>query len=329
MKCAVIQRHGTELTNVVIQNREDLTATGEDVRVKVVATALNRADLLQRRGLYNPPQGVVQDIPGLEFVGYVDKVGNDVTEWRDGDRVLGIVAGGAHAEQVVTNQWALLPVPEELSHTEAAAIPEAFITAHDALVTQGGMKHGDLVLVHSAAGGVGSAAIQLVNLFDARAAGTVGSTEKMQKVAEITPYFGINYREDDFQKSIEAEFGPSPVDLVLDTVGASYLKRNIELLKDRGTLVIVGLMGGAEETAPLAEILRKRLHVIGTVLRSRSLEERIEVTQAFAHQVIPHFTSGELRPLIDSVFPFDQLHKATERMENNENTGKIVLELSI
>jgi len=327
MKCAVIEHYGKDLSNLVIREREDLEASGEDVRVRVVATALNRADLLQRRGLYNPPPGVVRDIPGLEFLGYIDQVGENVTEWRKGERVFGIVAGGSYAEQVVTNQWAIVAVPEEMSDTEGAAVPEAFITAHDALITQGGMKPGDLVLVHSAAGGVGSAAVQLVDLFDARAAGTAGSREKLERVRGVTPFFGINYREEDFQRSIEAKFGPSPVDLVLDTVGAPYLQRNIELLRERGTLVIVGLMGGADGTAPLAEILRKRLHVIGTVLRSRSLEERIEVTQAFAHQVVPHLGDGGLRPLIDSVFPFERLHEATERMENNENTGKIVLEL--
>ena len=174
MKCAVIEKHGKELENLVIQEREDLVARGENIRVRVTATAINRADLLQRRGLYPAPPGAPQDIPGLEFVGYVDQIGEAVTEWKGAEPVFGIVAGGSYAEQLVTHQRLAVPVPGGMSETDAAAIPEAFISAHDALVTQGGMKPGDLVLVHAVAGGVGSAALQLVHQWGARAIGTAG-----------------------------------------------------------------------------------------------------------------------------------------------------------
>ena len=163
MKCAVIEKHGKEIENLVIQEREDLVARGENIRVRVTATAINRADLLQRRGLYPAPPGAPQDVPGLEFVGYVDQIGEEVTEWKGAEPVFGIVAGGSYAEQVVTHQRLAVPVPEGMSDTDAAAIPEAFISAHDALVSQGGMKAGDLVLIHAVAGGVGSAALQLVH----------------------------------------------------------------------------------------------------------------------------------------------------------------------
>ena len=271
MKCAVIRGFGQDLDNLVITEREDLEASGEDIRVKVVATAINRADLLQRRGLYPAPPGAPQDIPGLEFVGYVDQVGQKVTEWRGGERVCGIVGGGSYAEQVITHQRLVVPVPEELSDTEAAAIPEAFISAHDALVSQGGMESGDLVLVHAVAGGVGSAAVQLVHLWGAKAIGTAGSAEKLAKVADVVPFFGINYNEEDFQARIEDAFGTNAVEVVLDTVGARHWQQNLAVLKHCGTLVLFGLVGGATAETPLGVVLFKRLRIIGTALRGRLL----------------------------------------------------------
>lgn len=328
MKCAVIKKFGRELSNLVIEEKDDLVAAGENIRVKVSATALNRADLLQRRGLYPPPAGAPQNIPGLEFVGYIDQIGEGVTDWKGGERVFGIVAGGAYAEQVITHQRLAVLVPDELSDTEAAAIPEAFITAHDALISQGGLKPGDLVLIHAVAGGVGSAAVQLVNIWGAGAIGTAGSSVKLAKLAEFAPFLAVNYKREDFKKVIEAEFGAFPVDLILDVVGASCWQKNIELLKSRGTLILLGLMGGTSAETQLSTILSRRLRIIGTVLRSRPLEEKISATRAFAHQVVPHFKNRRLRPVVDSVFPFDQLHEATDRMENRKNIGKIVLTFS-
>lgn len=328
MKCAVIERHGREIENLVIQEREDLVARGENIRVRVTATAINRADLLQRRGLYPAPPGAPQDVPGLEFVGFVDQIGEEVTEWKGAEPVFGIVAGGSYAEQVVTHQRLAVPVPEGMSDTDAAAIPEAFISAHDALVSQGGMKAGDLVLIHAVAGGVGSAALQLVHRWGARAIGTAGSAEKLERVAELAPLTAINYKEEDFHERIQELFGPNAVDLILDTVGADYWQRNLATLKTCGRLLLFGIMSGFSAETPLATVLTKRLRIIGTTLRSRPLEEKILATQAFAHQVIPLLAQGRLQPVIDSVVDFDKLHKATERMERNENTGKIVLSFS-
>jgi putative PIG3 family NAD(P)H quinone oxidoreductase len=325
MKCAVIEKFGPEIDNLAFQERSDLMATGENVRARVAATALNRADLLQRRGLYPAPPGVVQDIPGLEFVGTIDQVGDGVTEWKGGERVFGVVGGGSYAEQVVTHQRLLVGVPDALTDEQAAAVPEAFMVAHDALITQGEMKSGDLVLVHSVAGGVGSAALQLVNLVGARAIGTAGSKEKLNAISDLAPFHGVNYREEDFRESIEKEFGENCVDLILDTVGANYWNRNLELLKDRGKLILLGLMGGASAKTPLDRILSKRLRICGSTLRRRPLEEKIAVTQAFARQILPHFEMNKIKPLIDSIHSFEQLHKATEIMERNENVGKIIL----
>lgn len=328
MKCAVIKRFGKELGHLVIEKREDLAAEGENIRVSVSATAINRADLLQRRGLYPAPAGASQDIPGLEFAGYVDQMGEGVTAWKGGERVFGILAGGGYSDQIITHQRLVVPVPEGLSDSEAAAVPEAFIVAHDALVTQGEMRSGDLVLIHAVAGGVGTAGVQLAHLWGARAIGTAGSAEKLAKVGELAPFFPVNYKEEDFQESIEKEFGKSSVELILDTVGAPYWQRNIALLKDRGRIVMLGLLGGISAETPLNTILFKRLRIVGTTMRARPLEEKILATQAFAHEVVPHFKERRLKPVIDSVFPFDQVHEATARMESNQNVGKIVLTFS-
>ena len=325
MKCAVIKKHGKEIKNLVIQEREGLVARGENIRVRVTATAINRADLLQRRGLYPAPPGAPQDVPGLEFVGYVDQLGEEVTAWKGTEPVFGIVAGGSYAEQVVTHQRLAVPVPEGMSDTDAAAIPEAFISAHDALVSQGGMKAGDLVLIHAVAGGVGSAALQLVHQWGAQAIGTAGSKEKLERVAELAPLAAINYKEEDFRERIQELFGPNAVDLILDTVGADYWQKNLATLKTCGRLILFGIMSGLSAETSLATVLTKRLKIIGTTLRSRPLEEKILATQAFAHQVLPLLEQGRLLPVIDSVVAFDKLHEATERMERNENTGKIVL----
>jgi len=327
MRCAVIKRFGKELSNLAVEKREDLVPTGEFVRVRVAATALNRADLLQRRGLYPAPPDAPQDVPGLEFVGYIDQVGERVTEWRGGERVFGVVSGGSYADQLLTHQGLVVAVPDRLSEHEAAAVPEAFMVAHDALITQGEMQPGDLVLVHSVAGGVGSAAVQLVHASGGRAVGTGGTPQKLAVVSRLAPVVAVNYREEDFHDKIVNLFGKNAVALILDTVGAPYWKRNLDLLKVQGRLILLGMMGGAQAETPLATLLSKRLRIMGSTLRQRPLGEKIAVTRAFAKGVLPLLEQGKVKPVVDSVFPFAKLHEATARMENNENTGKIVLSL--
>jgi putative PIG3 family NAD(P)H quinone oxidoreductase len=327
MRCAVIKRFGKEIRNLVIEEREDLVATGEFVRVRVMATALNRADLLQRRGLYPAPPDAPQDVPGLEFVGYIDRVGEAVTGWRGGERVFGVVSGGSYGDQLLTHQGLIVAVPERLSEHEAAAVPEAFMVAHDALMTQGEMQPGDLVLVHSVAGGLGSAAAQLVHAFGGRAVGTAGSGDKLAAVARLAPVLAVNYRTEDFHEKVVNRFGGNAVAVILDTVGAPYWKRNLDLLKVQGRLILLGMMGGAQAETPLATLLAKRLRLMGSTLRQRPLAEKIAVTRAFAKGVLPLLEQGIVKPVVDSVFPFAKLHEATARMENNENMGKIVLSL--
>jgi NADPH2:quinone reductase len=328
MRCAFVQIYGESIENLVFEERPNLVAEDEAVRIRVTATALNRADLLQRRGLYPPPPGApdhVKDIPGLEFVGFVDQIGDRVSRWEGGERVIGIVPGGGYADQVVTHQSLVVEVPEDLSDEEAAAVPEAYMTAFDALVLQGEMKKGERVLIHAVASGVGTAAVQLVNAWGAKAIGTAGSRYKLDRVAKIAPFFPVNYREADFKEAVEYEFGSNAVHVILDLVGAEYWQRNIALLAVRGRLALVGRMSGSEAPTPLAAIMSKRLRIMGTVMRSRMLDEKTAVREAFEREVIPLLRDGRLKPVVDSVFPFAELHRATARMENNENVGKIVL----
>jgi putative PIG3 family NAD(P)H quinone oxidoreductase len=328
MRCAVIKAFGREIANLALEDRDDLAATGEFVRVRVTATALNRADLLQRRGLYPAPPEAPQDVPGLEFVGYIDQVGEAVTEWKGGERVFGVVGGGSYAEQLVTHEQLVVPVPDVLADPEAAAVPEAFMVAHDALSSQAKMRRGEVVLIHSVAGGVGSAAVQLAQVAGCRAIGTAGSAEKLAAVARLARFTAVNYREEDFHDKIISIFGKNAVAVILDTVGAPYWKRNLDLLKVGGRLILLGMMGGAQAETPLAVVLAKRLRIMGSTLRQRPLEEKVVVTRSFASEVLPLLAEREVKPVVDSVFPFGRLHEATARMENNENIGKIVLSLA-
>jgi putative PIG3 family NAD(P)H quinone oxidoreductase len=330
MRCAVVHIFGEDLENLVLEDRSDLEATGEDVRVRVTATALNRADLLQRRGLYPAPPGVpeaIKDIPGLEFMGRIDQIGDRVGRWQGGERVMGIVPGGGYADQVVTHEALLIPAPERLSDPECAAVPEAFITAFDALALQAGVRADERVLIHAVASGVGTAAVQLVDTWGGRAIGTSGSRHKLDAVAEITKFFPINYRESDFQQVIEDEFGKNAVDVVLDVVGATYWERNIAVLGAKGRLVLIGRLGGSEAKTNLASVMSKRLRIMGSVMRPRSLDEKSEVVEKFIEHVVPLFEHGRIKPVIDSIYAFEDIHRATARMENNENIGKIVLKM--
>jgi putative PIG3 family NAD(P)H quinone oxidoreductase len=297
----------------------------EQVRVRVRATALNRADLLQRMGLYPAPPGVRPDVPGLEFAGEVDAVGPGVTRVRPGERVFGIVGGGSYAEYVVTHEQLLVHVPDALDHAQAAAVPEAFMTAHDALVTLGGARAGANVLVHAVGSGVGLAAVQLAHALHTTVFGTARSAEKLARAAQ----YGLNHgcAPERFAEAIGAMTMGRGVDVVIDFVGGPYLRDNLRVLAERGRLVVVGLMGGAREEIDLALLLRKRLTVVGTVLRSRSLEEKIAVTRTFEREVVPLLARGTLRPVIDSVLPIEKVREAHERMASNANFGKIVLTL--
>ncbi|WP_026370301.1 NAD(P)H-quinone oxidoreductase [Kallotenue papyrolyticum] len=295
----------------------------DQVRVRVRATALNRADLLQRRGGYPAPFGAPQEIPGLEFAGEIDAVGPLVERLRPGDRVFGIVGGGAYAEYVITTERMAVPIPANLDWIAAAAVPEVFMTAHDAL-RQAGFVAGERVLIHAVASGVGTAALQLVRALGGFSIGTARTAEKLAAARALG--LDLDLPADGWLERLGATVGE--VDVILDLVGASYLQDNLQALAPRGRLVLIGLQSGSRATADLSLIQRKRLQVIGTVLRARPLEEKIAVTQAFARQVVPLLARGVVRPVIDRVFELAEAAEAHRYMERNANVGKIVLHVS-
>jgi len=294
------------------------------VLIEVAAAGLNRADCLQRRGFYPAPPGVPPDVPGLELAGVVETVGDSVDRWKPGDRVMGIVAGGAMATRVVTEADELMRIPKQLSLEEAAAVPEVFLTAYDAMVLQGDLRAGGTVLVHAVASGVGTAAIQLASVLRATSVGTSRTAHKLPRCTELGLDHAILVEDGQFSDTVLAAV-PQGVDVILDTVGAAYLAQNVKVVANKGRIIVIGLMGGVKADLNLGVLLSKRASIHGSVLRSRSSAEKAELTSAFAAQMLGRFASGELRPIIDEVLPMSEAQDAHHRMEANETFGKLVL----
>jgi putative PIG3 family NAD(P)H quinone oxidoreductase len=300
---------------------------GKQVLVHVKAAGLNRADLLQRRGLYPPPTGYSPNIPGLEFAGEIVEIGEAVEGWKTGDRVFGITAGEAQAELLLIESSLLARIPDNLSFTEAAAIPEAFITAHDAVFTQGELKSGETLLVHAVGSGVGLAAIQLAKAKGAKTVGTSRTADKLDRSRE----FGLDEailtgESPEFAKILKTKNSGHGVDVILDLVGAAYFSGNLDSLAVKGRLMLVGLTSGKLADIDLSVVLSKRLRIIGTVLRGRSLEEKAEATRKFSEQVVPLLASGKVRPNIDKIYPAERVGEAHEYLESNKSFGKVLLE---
>jgi tumor protein p53-inducible protein 3 len=325
MKAIVVtEPGGTE--NLRLAEVPDPELRDGHVLVDVKATALNRADLLQRRGAYPPPKGET-DILGLECAGVVVQVGADVGSFRPGDRVMALLPGGGYAERVVVHEKMAIPIPPRLSFEEAAAIPEAFLTAREALFTLGRIHAGGTVLIHAAAGGVGSAAVQLAKKAGARVVATAGSADKLAKVQDLGADTLVNYRTEDFAEVTLAVTEKKGADVVLDFIGASYFSKHLSCLTVGGRLVVIGMMGGTHAELNLAQLLMRRLQILGLVMRSRPLTDKIAITQTFIRESLPFLADGSLRPIVDCVLPLAEAAKAHDRMEANENFGKIVLKV--
>src|SRR6266478_8878096 len=297
------------------------------VRVRVRAAGLNRADILQRLGRYPAPPGYPQDIPGIEFAGEVSEVGDDARTWNVGDRVFGIIGGGGQAQYVTVPENHLAAIPPNLDWAEAAAVPEVFMTAHDALFTQCGLTIGERVLIHAAGSGVGTAAIQLVRATGAFAYGTSRTADKLQKAKEFGLTESVVAGPDpmQFAEAFKQWTGDKGFEVILDLVGAAYLKANLELLATRGRLIFVGTTSGTKAEIDYSIVMHKRLRIMGTSLRTRSIEEKATATRLFAEQVVPLLASGAVRPVIDRVFQMEEVRAAHERIESNESFGKVVL----
>lgn len=296
-----------------------------EVLVEVVAAGLNRADIIQRRGGYPAPAGFAPDIPGLEFAGVVARLGAAVTGFSRGDKVMGITGGGAMCTHVVVHARELLRVPAHLDLVDAAAVPEAFLTAWDAMFAQAALGVGETVLIHAVGSGVGLAALQLAVASGARAIGTSRSRQKLDRCTAFGLHQAIEPVDGRFEEQVKGATGGRGVDVVIDLVGGEYLRQNLESLALKGRLVVVGLLGGREATLPLGLLLTRRATVIGTVLRSRPLEEKVALTQAFANRGLPLFDARKVRPVVDEVLPMTSVREAHERMERSETFGKLVL----
>lgn len=296
----------------------------DELLVRVRATALNRADTLQRRGLYPPPPGE-SEILGLELAGEVETVGSAAHGFAPGDRVFGLVGGGGYAEKALIDARMAMRIPAGWDFVTAAAVPEVFFTANETLFTLGGLQRGETVLIHAGASGVGTAGIQMARHAGARVFVTAGSADKIARTVELGAEAGINYKEEDFAARVRELTNKEGVDLVQDFIGAAYWQKNLQCLKTGGRLVLVGLMGGVKVEADLNLIMRKRLHVIGSVMRSQSLANKIAITQRFRERWLPLLANGTLRPIIDTTFPLAEAAAAHRYMEENRNTGKIIL----
>lgn len=300
---------------------------GTQILIRVRAAGLNRADLLQRRGHYAPPPPFSPNIPGLEFAGEIVETGESATVFKTGDRVFGITAGEAQAEFLLIDERQAAKIPENLSYTEAAAVPEVFITAYDAVFTQAGLKPDETLLVHAVGSGVGLAALQLAKAKGARVLGTSRTAEKLERCAEFGLDEGLVVGDPPgFSEAVRSRTEGKGVDVILDLVGARYFEENLQSIALKGRLMLVGLTGGSKAEFDLGLALRKRLTIIGTVLRARSPEEKAEVTRVFAAEVVPLLASGAVRPNIDRVFDFTHVSEAHRYLESNESFGKVVLE---
>ncbi|MEO1174007.1 MAG: NAD(P)H-quinone oxidoreductase [Myxococcota bacterium] len=288
------------------------------VRVQVVAVGVNRADLMQRRGRYPAPAGVPADIPGLEFAGTVIETGPGASRFALGDPVMGLVAGGGYAEEVVLHEREAIAVPRTFDLVHAAAVPEVFLTAFDAL-TQLDVRAGERVMIHAVGSGVGTAAVQLLKWMGAHVVGTSRTVEKLERARGLGLDEGIHVTDaTDFSSKVE------PVHALIDLVGGAYFAESLNCLRPRGRLLIVGLTAGVKAELSLMEMLRRRLRVTGTNLRSRPLEEKIHLARSFEERVAPALGTA-LQPVIDRVLPFEQVVDAHRVLENNENFGKVLL----
>jgi putative PIG3 family NAD(P)H quinone oxidoreductase len=325
MKAIVIEQPGDESVMRVGEAPPPELVPGS-IRIRVAAAGVNRADLLQRQGLYPPPPGA-SPILGLECAGEVAEVAADVRDWKPGDRAMALLAGGGYAEEVVVAAGSALPVPARLSFEQAAAVPEVFLTVLLNVFQLGGLAEGGALLVHGGGSGIGTAAIQLAKAAGATCVVTAGSEGKCERCLALGADAAVNYRTGDFATAAREATGGRGVDVVLDSIGAPYLERNLAALAAGGRLVLIGLMGGAKGEINLALLLARRLHVIGSTLRARPEQEKARIAAGFRDRFGADLAEGRIGPIVDRVLPLEEAPDAHRAMKASEHFGKIVLKL--
>ncbi|MFD1185436.1 NAD(P)H-quinone oxidoreductase [Pontibacter rugosus] len=325
MKAILVKQPGGP-EQLILGDYEQPSPLPDELLVKVYATALNRADTLQRQGKYPPPNGA-SPLLGLEIAGEVVEAGSNCIRFKKGDKVFGLLPGGGYAEYAVIDEAMAMPVPDNLSMEEAAAIPEVFLTAFQALVWLGKLQTQERVLIHAGASGVGTAAIQLARAINAEVLVTA-SAQKLQACLDLGAHKAIDYKANDFEDEVLAYTNSEGVDVIIDFIAGPYFKQNIECLRMDGRMVILASLGGGKvEELDLRKILAKRLHVMGSTLRSRTREYQVQLTQEMSQFTMPYFKNGAIKPVVDSVFDWQDVAEAHRYMEQNKNIGKIVLQV--
>jgi NADPH:quinone reductase len=322
MRATIITRPGGPEV-LAIQDVEMPKPAGEQVRVRVRASGINRADLLQRAGGYPAPPGSPSNIPGLEFAGEVDAVGPLVRMWKPGQRVMGLAGGGAQAEYILSHEGLLVEIPQNLDFVQAGGIPEVFMTAHDALFTQAGLQMGERVLIHAVGSGVGTAAIQLASAAGASTFGTSRTQHKLELARALGLVVGLS--DQNFASEINRLTDGEGVHVVIDFIGAPYMEQNLQALAMWGRLVFLATMGGVQANVNIGLLMGKRISMRGVTMRTRTLEEKLAVTHRFATSVLPLLASGKVKPIIEKVYPLEEIGEAHRVMGENRNFGKLVV----
>lgn len=323
MKAVVIKNPGGPEV-LEIEERESPEITAHEVLIEVKAAGINRPDVFQRMGGYPAPAGAPDDIPGLEVAGIVKEIGEKVTQWKVGDAVCALVAGGGYASEVAAPAVQFLPIPKGLSFVEAASLPETFFTVWSNIFDRGQFQEGETFLVHGGTSGIGVTAIQMIKSMGGTVYTTAGTQEKCEYAAKLGATLSINYKKEDFEKVLKDK--KVGIDVILDMVGGDYTAKNLNILNVEGRLVIINAMKDPESTINMKKLMVKRLTITGSTLRARSAEFKGAIAQNLKQHIWPLIESGEIKPVVYKTFPLAEASKAHKLMESSEHIGKIVLE---
>ncbi|QNK63482.1 NAD(P)H-quinone oxidoreductase [Pedobacter sp. PAMC26386] len=323
MKAVIITSFGDSEV-LKIQEREIPSYNENEVLIKVKAAGVNRPDVFQRQGNYPPPAGAPVDIPGLEISGIIEKVGHLVTQWKIGDKVCALIAGGGYAEYVKVNAGHCLPIPDGFSFVDAAGLPETIFTVWSNIFQRGKLQQGESILIHGGSSGIGITAIQLAKYIGAKVVVTVGSEDKGRYCMDIGADSYINYREQDFEDILLE----SPMDVILDMIGGHYFDKNINILRPDGRLIYINAMEGNTVELNIMKMMRKRITITGSTLRSREVSFKTALAADILDKVWPAINSGQFKPITFAVFPLQEANKAHSLMETNQHIGKIILEIN-